>query len=331
MPWNSLVEFENLAECNIGPETCLAFNIHGSSLKSLKLALPEKGISGLGLLKSCTKIERLKITDLNPPHDLKATQNDVFLDVVSWLKDCKNLREVSLTDFPSAPDILAEVLMAGESRLEELEIGGREDSLYMLKEHDDFHTALGTQISLRHLLLKCDSEPFVPERRDNLVDQLCRLKNLRYLKLTRTSDFFQDNHIKTLASSLTMLEDLLIAGWQLGDACLEPLSKLTNLKSIIFNGPSNFTSSGLLDLIANLGAGNQGLALSVDMAITDTRLSDEEQDVVREALIAKVQGRFEYQLIRGMELPFSLFSPMSSSHFVSSKVGGGPAKLADRV
>lgn len=299
MQRNSLVEFENLTECGIGPETCLAFNTHGESLTSLKLALPDKGIAGLGLLQSCTNIEKLKITDLNAPHDLKATQNDVFLDMIGWLKDCKSLRELGLTDFPSAPDVLTEVLNMSEIQLEELEIGGREDTMYVLKDHSAFHTAIGKQTSLRHLLLKSDPEPFLPESREILVKQLCRLQDLRYLKLTRTSDYFTDDHIQALASSLTNLEDLLLAGWQLSDSCLDAVTKLGNLKSVTFNGPSKFTVSGLLDFVDHLGPGNQGLALSIDMANVDQRLTNEEQDLVRDALVAKVQGRFEYQLTRG--------------------------------
>lgn len=302
MPRDTLSDFENHGECGLGPETCLAFNTHGKSLKALTLALPEKGITGLGLLQSCTSIEKLKITDLRPPHDLKATQNDVFLDMVNWLKECKNLREISLTDFISAPDILTEVLNLSDIQLEELQINARDDNMYMLKDHKDFHLAIGKQTKLRSLLLKADPEPLTPDARDILVEQLCQLRDLKYLKLTRTSDYFQDYHVQALAENLLSLEDFLVAGWQLSDYCLDKVSNLRDLKSVTFNGPSIFTALGLLKFISNLGPGNQGLAMSIDMAVTDSALTSEEQDIVRDALMDKVQGRFEYQMIRGKSL-----------------------------
>ncbi|KAL1301806.1 hypothetical protein AAFC00_005998 [Neodothiora populina] len=303
MPRNTLSEFENHAECGIGPETCLAFNTHGSSLKALNLALPEKGISSLGLLQGCTSVETLKLTDLFSPHDLKATENEVLLDMISWLKNCEKLRELSLTGFSSAPDILTEVLNMDEIQLEDLQINARDDSMYILKDHTAFHLAIGRQKKLRSLLLKCDPEPLIPDARDALVGQICQLHDLKYLKLTRTSDWFQDQHIQALAKSLSVLEELLVAGWALSDASLQALSNLSSLKSITFNGPSNFSADGLIDFINRLGPGNQGLAVSIDMANTDTRLTNEEQYAVRDALMNKVQGRFEYQLTRDPDVP----------------------------
>lgn len=300
---NTLTEFENHADCGIGQETCLAFNRHGGSLKILKLALPDEGISSLGLLQSCTNLELLKLTDQRPPHDLKATQNDVYLDMINWLKECKYLRDISLENFISAPDILTEVLNTSEMQLEELQISARDDSLYSMKDHHDFHLAIGKQKKLRSLLLKADPEPLRPDIRDALVEQLCQLVDLRYLKLTSTSNYFLDDNIQKLSASLLKLEDLLIVGWQLGDPSLETLSNLGELKNVTFSGLSKFTAVGLLDFINDLSPGNLGLSISIDMASTEAALTSEEIEIVRDALVNKVQGRFEYQLIRGLFPP----------------------------
>lgn len=300
MPQNALTDFENHAECGIGPETCLAFRMHSTSLAALTLALPEEGISSLGLLQSCTNIEKLKLTDLRPPHDLQATQNDVFLDMISWLKECTKLREISLMDFVSAPAILTPVLNSDHIQLEDLQINARDECMYVLRDHRDFHLAIGKQKRLRSLLLKADPEPLVPDERDILVKQICQLKDLRYLKLTKISEYFQDRHVHELSENLLMLEDLLVAGWGLGDACLKNLSNMGNLKTVTFNGISTFTADGLLEFIDSLSPGNQGLGLSIDSAATETALTTEAQELIRETLMNKVQGRFEYQLFRGM-------------------------------
>jgi hypothetical protein len=56
---------------------------------------------------------------------------------------------------------------------------------------------------------------------------------------------------------------------------------------------------GLLDFISRLGPGNQGIRLSVDMADTDTLLSEDELTLVRENLAEKVGGTLEYMALRG--------------------------------
>lgn len=50
---NSLVQFENISNCRVGAETCLALNSHGKSLQSLKLWVADEGIHALSLLEVC--------------------------------------------------------------------------------------------------------------------------------------------------------------------------------------------------------------------------------------------------------------------------------------
>lgn len=304
MPRDTLEYFENIGECGIGTETCKALNTHGKSLKFLALAVPDKGIDGLGLLKSCTAIETLKLTDTRPPHDLKESHNDTLEGMIEWLKQCTKLRDVSFTNFVSAPDILTPVLNEEGIDLMELQINARDDCMYMLREHQAFHAAIGLQTKLQSLLLKADPDPLEPVARNQLCESLCELRDLRYLKLTRSSDYFQDDQLQLLAENLLNLEDLLVSGWLLSDQTLEKLSNLGNLKSVTFNGLSNFTADGILEFIDKLGSGNRGLAVSIDMASLESALSSEEQDLVRDTLATKVQGRFEYQLVRGEWLKF---------------------------
>ncbi|KAI4723435.1 hypothetical protein E4T48_00176 [Aureobasidium sp. EXF-10727] len=258
MPKNTLQYFENIGECGIGTQTCQALNTHGASLKFLALAVPDKGIEGLGMMKDCTVIETLKLTDTQPPHDLKEMQKDTLDGMVEWLKQCTKLREVNLTYFVSAPDILAPVLSEEGIDLEDLQINAKDDCMYALREHQEFHAAIGLQTKLQSLLLKADPDPLEPVARNQLCESLCELRDLRYLKLTRSSDYFQDDQLQLLGENLLNLEDLLVSG-------------------------------------------NRGLAISIDMASLDAALSSEEQDLVRDTLATKVQGRFEYQLVRGSD------------------------------
>jgi len=303
MPKNTLQYFENLGECGIGVETCQALNTHGESLKVLALALPDKGIEGLGMMQNCTAIEKLKLTETQPSHDLKEMQKDTLEGMIEWLKQCTKLREVGFQDFVSAPDILAPVLSEEGIDLEELEIGAKDDCMYVLREHQEFHAAIGLQTKLRSLSLKADPDPLEPVARNQLCEALCELTDLRYLHLIRSSDYFQDDQLQLLAENLPNLEDILVGGWLLTDQTLVTLSNLGNLKSVTVNGLSVFTANGLLDFIDKLGPGNRGLAISIDMASLDGALSSEEQDLIRDTLATKVQGRFEYQLVRDPDVP----------------------------
>jgi len=229
MPKNTLQYFENLGECGIGVETCQALNTHGESLKVLALALPDKGIEGLGMMQNCTAIEKLKLTETQPSHDLKEMQKDTLEAMIEWLKQCTKLREVGFQDFVSAPDILAPVLSEEGIDLEELEIGAKDDCMYVLREHQEFHAAIGLQTKLQRLRLKADPDPLEPVARNQLCEALCELTDLRCLHLTRSSDYFQDDQLQLLAENLLNLEDILVGGWMLTDQTLVTLSNLGNL------------------------------------------------------------------------------------------------------
>ena len=301
MQENTLKHFENISTCGIGPETCLALDSHGKSLKHLKLALAEEGILALGLLQGCTAVEKLSISSLRSSVDLKATQNDVYLEIVEWLKKCASLKELSFHNILSAPDLALPVLSNKETTLEELDINAtNEEAMYVVKDHHDFHTALKDQPTLRRLHLCADPDPMSRDDIETLMNTLCSLTSLRELKLTRISDYFSNPQINLLASYLPDLEDLYIGGYGISDAILPNIAKLEKLKAATFSGISAFTSEGIMDFVEQLGSGNAGFVLSVDNADPDSGMSQEEQDLIRELIQVKVDGRLEYQLLRGM-------------------------------
>jgi hypothetical protein len=296
---NKLVEFENISNCHIGLETCLALNNHGESLKVLKLGLDEEGLLALGHLQDCTSLESLTIESLAPSPDLKDTQNDVYLEIIEWLKNCKKLREVGMTRLVSAPDLLLPILLDQEVVLEKLQINAKEGSMYAVKDHQGFHQALAQKTTLRQLLLCADPEAIGRDDVEVLMNTLCSLHELRTLHLYRVSDYLSDEHIKLLAQHLTNLEDLYIGGFGISDNVLPSVAGLKNVRNLTFAGLTSFTVDGILDFIGRLGESNNGLLLSVDMADMDKAIAPEGQDLIREAIASAIEGRFQYQLLRG--------------------------------
>ena len=296
---DKLTYFENLSNCSIGAETCLALSAQGASLRNLSLYLTEDGVSSLGLLQGCTALRELTIGSDKPVADLKATQNDVFLEMLEWLKGCVELRRVSFYNFASAPDLALPLLQNKDVRLESLDINAQEDGMYVVKDHQDFHQALMQQQGLQTLHLKADPDPTSRDDVDTLISALCSLTNLQDLRLVRISDYFSDEHMRLLTKYLPELRELFIGGYGVSDAALGELANLRNLKNVSFSGITSFTTNGIMEFIDKLGESNNGLSFAVDNADPDTGISAEEQDLLRELIQAKVDGRFEYQLLRG--------------------------------
>ncbi|KAF2211000.1 hypothetical protein CERZMDRAFT_44205 [Cercospora zeae-maydis SCOH1-5] len=299
MQRNTLAYFENISLCRIGAETCLALNHHGKSLQSLKLGLTDDGLPALALLQGCTSITTLALASSTSTPDLKATQNDTYLEMIEWLRNCTGLREVSLTNFVSAPDLLLPILLNKDIQLQKLQINANEGGMYVVKDHHEFHRALSQQPGLRQLLLRADPDPVTRDDIDTLIDAFTSLKELRELSLFRISDYFSDAQIGMLAISLPNLEELYVGGYGISDAVFSSLAELKNLKVITFSGITTFTEAGIMSFVNRLGPGNRGLVLAVDNADQDMAIPQQSQDVIRDAL-SQIDGRFEYQLLRGM-------------------------------
>ena len=123
MPENRLTHLDIIGDIGLGTETCLALNNHGKSLTTLKLRLGDEGILALALLQSCTSLETLSIgSDRGYAVDLMATQNDVYLEIATWLKACTSLKALEVYNMVSAPQLCTPVLLSTSAALEELTI-----------------------------------------------------------------------------------------------------------------------------------------------------------------------------------------------------------------
>lgn len=295
---NTLTSFQNESACGIGPLTCAALSTHAQSLQSLHLAIGDKDVSGLALLKPCTNLVSLALTDLSPPHDLAQAGDHVLTDMIEWFSNCSKLRDLTLTQFPSAPRLLTPALESNTFKLDSLEISGsqRQGYLYSMTNSSNFHIALANQVSLRSLLLAADSDGSAMRDSNTLCDSLTQLSNLRKLNLSGASDLFQDQHIVSLCDTLSELEELTIDANLVTDSTLHHLHKLSHLVSVTFTGFSTFSFQELSSFCDRLGPGNTGLQLDAQNPVWDGSLTEREQASVRRALKKRVDGSLLYQV-----------------------------------
>ncbi|KAG8530016.1 uncharacterized protein KY384_005498 [Bacidia gigantensis] len=254
----------------------------------------------LSRLKNCTEITSLNLAeDIAATQDLENRHKDIFLEMIEWLRGCHQLREITLSNFISAPPLLTPVMRERGIELDSLEIEG-----YSLTGSKDFHQAMALQPSLTSLYLKGEDSEVVADN-DILVDAINRLINLRDLRLTQISANFTEHHIRSLAQNLHKLETFWTGGFHITDAIWPDIAELGRLKRLELNADTRFTSNGIVDFVLSLGPGNEGFTLSVMMQDTDSDIAEIEQDMIRETLASRVGGRFDFLLVRGPEDEFA--------------------------
>lgn len=295
----TLESLEIFSDMNIGPETLLSLGCHRESLTELKLGhVNALALRSLNLLAGCTNLSTLLLDDgTDRQVDLKNSQNDVFLETVAWLRNCKKLQSVTIRRIRGGQDLVTPILLENDIHLVNLEVRG-----YMMADARNFHQALANQPSLQELQLQGESD----EAGDGvaiLVESLSQLMNLTDLRLQDISDYFTDEVIGRLARSLPKLEGWWTSGWGVTDAIWKDIAKLKSLRRLDMAALSRFTANGILDFILDLGKGNEGLALAITNADVDCDLSEEEQSTIQESIAARVDGRFEFQLYRGTIVP----------------------------
>jgi hypothetical protein len=290
-----LQSFELFSVAGIGPETFLALNQHGASLRFLRLCLKPEVCPDLHLLKDCTAIEALIVEDCTS-HGNMARNPDQFLEIVNWIAGCRNLKVLELAKQLSGADLVTPILQTGSCpQLESLQV-----ECYSVRVRREFHLALRNQTSLKTLFLHGDALGCTRDDIDILCDSLCQLTNLRDLKLRGVSELFRDDSIIRLARSLIHLHSLYVEGYSVTDAVWPALAGLRNLQSISLNGLTSFTKQGLLRFIDALSCpGNEGMVLMVDYADADSGLDQTDEQDVRLAIAKKLDGRFEYTLSKG--------------------------------
>ena len=312
---NSLRSFEVHSTSNIGAETFLALNCHRESLKELKLNdIKADATSSLALLKECTKIHTLLLAERAPAtKDLEKDHNAEFLEILAWLRDCIELQTLMIRNLISGPALLKNTLMENNLRLTRLEVEN-----YSMADSKDFHQALAHQPSLLHLSLRGESSESSTDN-NVLVDALTKLKNLTELRLREISDNFMNTHIMQLTLSLTQLEVFWTSGYGITDEIWSAVSTLRNLRALEFNALSRFTTTGIVDFILSLEEdSNAGIALLVMMQENDCDISEDDQQLIRETIENKLNGRFQFMLFKGntiLKISLSIISKNETDQF----------------
>lgn len=204
--------------------------------------------------------------------------------------------DIRLEKFKDGPALLTAVCLNESIKLESLKL-----VRYSLVGNMIFHSSLVQQPTLETLELRADAEDCVCDDIDTLVGALCKLPELKDLKLMEISEFFQNTQISQIATSLPKLEYLSVSGYGIDDSIFPALSTLHQLRSMAFHAMSSFSFSGIMSCIENLTEGNIGLQLSVLSATQDSELSLEQQKEINDAIAAKVAGRFDFVLFREPE------------------------------
>ncbi|MCJ1306670.1 hypothetical protein MMC25_000313 [Agyrium rufum] len=295
---NSLTSIQSYSRCEMGNQTFTALQTHCTSLRELKLGQVSTEIMmAMPLLNTCKNLETLSLTAYSITYDFETAAPNTIDKLILWLKSCKKLTNITLKQIRHATTLVTPVLMDPEIRLSSLELEG-----YKGRDAKDFHGALSNQTQLETLLLKGDSEDFLWDDMNFLVNSVSKLTTLTDLQLREISEGFMDSQVRPLVQPLSQLEELWISGYALTDAIFEDIKNLKQLRRLEILATSRFTVEGLLDYIEGLGSGNQGLILGIAVAEFEYSLSEEAESLVRESLFAKVEGRFDYAVGRDPNL-----------------------------
>lgn len=294
---NSLRYFEMISVSNIATLSLSAFQQHATSLIELHLdSLHNEAMLGLGHLKECTALQTLSLGAIQGSLQLEATQNDIFDDIVAWLSASTNLKNLSIKNFYDGSAILAQVLSSPGVSLIKLSLEG-----YVVRRHDcaAFHASLSEQPELSSLTLNGDGSDVLPNDLTIMIDALCRLQNLRKLRLQDVSDEFDDTHIIRLALGLPLLEEFSTSGSEVSSDILPCLATMKYLKSLTLYALTKFSSQDIVDFISQLDEQTQkGFSLSLMAGVQEFDLAEAEQTFIRELFNEKLDGRFDFALWR---------------------------------
>jgi hypothetical protein len=280
-------------------ETFQALGGHGKSLTRLRLTeLDEPSIVALAALGPCTALQSLYISGGRTALELKSQHPDAFLGIEKWLQGCKKLLDVTFREFGNAMDLLTSLVHQVDIHLESLQLYERH---HESGSQVPFYRGLRQQTSLRRLHLMPHESPMSVH--GLAVDAICNLSGLRELTIGNAIFLcMEDEHAARLALALPELVTLQLTGVYFTDRIWNYLANLKNLKSLYFTSETHFTCEGILGYIDRLDVGNMNMTLSILSADLEWGLSHLEQEQVRQAIVAKVNGKFEFVMIRGIGL-----------------------------
>jgi hypothetical protein len=297
---DTLAYFEMISYNNIGSMSFSALGQH-KTLCELKLAnLNQEAMQNLNKLSQCTELHTLSLEDNTGTVQLEALNNDVYVEVVTWLSSCTKLKDLTLKKFHDGPSILSQVLSSPNLKLSRLSIEG-----YLVRQPSSrlFHAALSEQRFLESVSLKGNGDETVPDDLQIMVEGLSNIPTLKELILKDVSDEFSEEHIVTLVCSLPLLEDFWTSGDVVTNDLLAALTNLRQLKNLTLYALTTFTFDDIMGFLEQLDPKVQrGFTLSL-MAAEPLQgsLSEVEQALIRDFIRSTLDGRFDFMLWREVE------------------------------
>lgn len=207
---DSLENFAVLSSNEIGYDTIDGLMEHSESLRKLTLSsIQTTSLPFLHLLTKCPYLEMLQIESSMPsqPSAWAADDRDPFLEVSTWLKECKHLRRLDIKNLGGASKLLADVLKSPILRLKELEVK-------LVDDEDAFYTALGNQTDLESLMLRSTLEADLSNKRhDMFMDSICSCRNMKDLDILLVEHLqLTPEDLGQIKESLPSLESLSFDG-----------------------------------------------------------------------------------------------------------------------
>lgn len=295
---NSLESFKVHSSNELGYKALDGLMEHSRSLRLLNLSsLQNTCLAALDTLSRCQYLENLSIEAETPslPSTWAVSGEDPLPKVASWLKECKSLKRLVVSNLAGASHLLSEILESPDLRLTDL-------SLSLIDDEEAFYNILGNQTALESLSLRSSAEIVDPNRarHDKFIDSIClctKLKDLDIMQKVGGIDQVQltMEDLVLIKTSLPQLEDLSFDGEYLTDALFEPLAQMERLKSVSINGSSIFTFAGIKSFIEALRTSgtHKGFRLYVMNQYGEAEISERHQEQLAALMAVGLNGVFE--------------------------------------
>ncbi|KAJ0109177.1 hypothetical protein J7T55_009507 [Diaporthe amygdali] len=295
---NSLESFKVHSSNEIGYDALDGLMQHSRSLRLLDLSsLQNTGLAALDTLSRCQYLEGLSIEASTPslPSTWAVSGEDPLPKVAAWLKECKSLRRLVISNLAGASKLLSDILVSPDLRLSDL-------GLSLIDDEEAFYTALGNQTALESLSLRSNAEIVDPNkaRHDKFIDSICactRLKDLDIMQKVGGIDQVQltMEDLVLIQNSLPHLEELSFDGEYLTDALFEPLARMERLTQVSINGSSIFTFAGIKAFIEALtmSGTHKGFRLYVMNQYGEAEISERHQEQLAALMAVGLNGAFD--------------------------------------
>ncbi|KAE8317594.1 hypothetical protein BDV41DRAFT_572877 [Aspergillus transmontanensis] len=279
------------------PNTLESFDLICYSGLGPQLKLGYLGITATEKLLSLTAPPALKVLVLTTSIGVRSNEasSQMMPRVAKWIRSCKALQRLELRRFMDDALLLAQILPEKNLRLSSLSLAD-----YSIQNANLFHEALHHQQSLQHLCLNGIGSD-QPEHNEPLFHAISKLNYLRELCLYGVADGFTADDVMALTPFLPHLEKLLTGGKYFRDDVWNAFLRLPKLKYLMILGRSEFSAKGILDFINQLGPGNSGFSLSILDPTSDTDIDYTTAHYIRDVLISKFDGRFDFSTVSEAE------------------------------